>query len=155
MTTETKPMLHKLVPLVPANFKRAEYDTTDWNAHVPATVTREDLRTSDFYAVVSPKLKRFDRIRVIPDNSGFYAEYVVTEAGLGYCQVHELFFHELQPIVADASGIPPGFSIDFAGESGYQARRLKDGVIVISGAGSKDDCLRALLDHASVKQAKR
>lgn len=155
MTTNS-PAAHRLVPLPVANFKRTEFDNTDWTCYVPPTTTHEDLGTSDFLAVVSPKLKRFDRLRFIAENSSFYAEYVVIECGLGYAQVQEIFFIPLQPIVADASGVPPGFDISFAGpEHKYQARRLKDGVVIVDGAGSKEDCLRALLDHASVRQAKQ
>lgn len=121
----------------------------------PRGTSRERILENSFWSSVSQQLRPYDEITVIGADRSFHATYLVLEAGLGYVSLKELTWTPLEALLAAPDDrLPVNHSIIFGGiEDGWMAKRNSDGVIIVKNAKSQQDCLAALLDHNSVKQA--
>lgn len=141
--------------LTTQDFRLMESVNNHFRAVAPRGTTRERCLENSFWSVVSTSVRPYDMITVIGADRSFHATYLVLEAGLGYVSLIELSWTPLPALLATPDDrLPPNFSIYYGGvEVGWQAKRNSDGVIICSGK-SQEECLAALLDHNSVKQAK-
>lgn len=136
----------------PSEFKLAETVNHRWRAIVSPGMQRERLCDSDLWSIVSSDMLAWDRIDVVAEDRSFFAELLVLEAGRGYANVIELGYKALPPIITNQDGLPPGHEITHGGpESLYVVRRLRDGVILGKGFPSRDEAVKFLLDHASLR----
>jgi hypothetical protein len=120
----------------------------------PLGTTPERLEESSFYSVISHQFHAFDELIIIAADRTFYARYLVLQAGMGYVEVHQLSFVRLPAMLASVGEIlPNNHKLVYTGpETGWQAIRNSDGVVVVSMAKSQTDCLEQLLQHASLRQ---
>lgn len=147
---EAKP--RKLQPARPADTKLNESANNVWRHVAPRGVTREELRISDYWSIVSSNFLPFDLVRVIAEDRSYYAELLVLESGRGYASIVELSFHPLPAIILSRDGVPPNFDVFHAGpEKLYCVKRLSDGVLIGEGFSSRDAALQHLLSHASLR----
>ena len=159
MTTATteKPDAKSLAPaklqaLPRGNCRLRESVNNTWRAIIPRGTPQERLLESDFWVVVAGDFMPWDRIHAVAEDRSFYAELLVIDAGRGYARIEPLGIHTLAPIVTSQAGLPPGHEIVHAGpDKLYCVRRIKDGVLLGEGFPSKDEALRFLLDHASLR----
>ena len=145
----------KVVPLVQSAMTFADARNVHWSCVVPRDTTRQMLTLSSFWSLCSTKpLHAFDRITVIAADRSFYAEMLVLDAGVGFANVIELAYHPLPALLAVADSLPAGFEARYQGpEQGerWGVIRLADNVRVVTGHSSRDEALKALLAHASLK----
>lgn len=142
----------KLRALPRPALKLRESVNNEWRCVIPRGTPREYLTLSDFWVIAGSDLQPWDRIAAVAEDRSFFCELLVLDAGRGYANVTELAFHTLPPLVTSQAGLPPGHSIFHSGpEKLYCIKREKDGVLLGEGFPSRDDALRALLDHASLR----
>lgn len=159
-TATKKPEAQSLTPAKPVKLralsrvevKLRESVNNTWRAVIPRGTPQERLLDSDFWVVVAGDFMPWDRIHCVAEDRTFYAELLVVDAGRGYARLEPLGIHTLPPIVTSQEGLPPGHEIVHAGpDKMYCVRRVADGVLLGEGFSSKDDALRYLLDHASLR----
>lgn len=142
----------KLIAVKPSECKLNESANNTWRAIAARGVTREELRVSDYWSIVSANFLPFDLIRVVAEDRSYYAELLVIEAGRGYANVVELSYHDLPAIILSREGIPPNHEIEHLGpERLYVVKRIADGVILGEGFSSREAALQHLLSHASLR----
>lgn len=136
------------------DFRLMESVNNHFRAIAPRGTTRERCLENSFWSVVSQSVRPYDQITIVGADRSFHATYLVLEAGLGYVSLIELSWVPLPALLATPDDrMPANHSVYYGGvEVGWQAKRNSDGVIICSGK-SQEECLAALLDHNSVKQA--
>ena len=149
---------NRRIPSVPLRqFKLREAVNACWRVRLPAGVTPADAEDVEFMAdllsVNSPNFTAFDPVMVTADDGGWFAELVVAESGPGLVQLVHLRTVNMPDLRgATGSRLPPDHEIIRDRHSGfYEARRISDGVTMVRYARSHEDAVRALLDHASLR----
>lgn len=137
------------------DFRLMESVNNHFRAVAPRGTTRERCLENSFWSVVSQQVRPYDQITVIGADRSFHATYLVLEAGLGYVSLIELSWTPLPALLATPDDrLPANHAIFYGGiEDGWTAKRNSDGVVIVKNAKSQAECLAALLDHNSVKQA--
>jgi len=129
-----------------------------WRCTAPRNTSRERLLENSFWSVVSNKFRPWDEIVVVASDRSFRASLLVLEAGLGYCSLQELSYQPLEALLASPDDLlPSNHRIEYGGigpDGGWMAIRNSDSVVVIRNAKSSQECLKLLLEHNSVRQAK-
>lgn len=112
------------------------------------------LSESSFYAIVAHQFRPFDELIVLGADRTFYARYLVLQAGMGYCEVHQLEYVTLPAMLASvAETLPSNHKIVYCGpDEGWSAVRNSDGIVIIKNAKSQQDALQQLLQHASLQK---
>lgn len=137
--------------LRPGDLHFKENRCLDHVAFAERGTTLEDLLTSSYWLSVASRLHALDRICVVlQDRSAIY-ELLVLEASQSFVATFLLSQHQLPGILGDNSGDLVNFEIFFEQSTGYNARRLSDGVLVVRGATSRETCIADLKSHASFK----
>lgn len=148
-------------PIKPSHpgWKLAEHANNRFRAFVDDSVELEDLESDPrIWTVVAQQLTEFDVVTVVREDRKFWAEVLVVDVQQpAYAKV--IVLKSVTPLPArrgeNATLLPEGFSIyrDPKTEK-FLAIREKDGAR-LNGDGSDTFELarRALLDHATLKQA--
>lgn len=140
-----------------SDMKLFEQANNRFRVVAPRGTSRARVLENSFWSTVSQSLRPYDEITVIGASRDFHATYLCLEAGLGYVSMVELTWTPLEALLATADDrLPANHSILFGGvEDGWMAKRNSDGVIICKNMKTQQECLAALLDHNSVKQASR
>ena len=81
-------------PLNPSDLKPRGYFSTDYTVVLATGVTIDDALKPEFWSHINahtpPKLRRFDRLQVIPEDGESFADLIVLASGKGYAKVLEL-----------------------------------------------------------------
>lgn len=152
--TEVEQNTAPIKPLNPSAVTFLEARNNTWSAVVDAGTTQERLLNSGLWSVAGERFRQFDIVHVIEASRAYYAQLLVVASGRGYCHMAILNWLPLeQTLTADGGQLPPGFKIEYRGpdtEARYCALRLADSVTIVSGMPSREECLAALLNHASL-----
>lgn len=141
----------KLKPLGERNMRLREAAGNVWRIITEPGTDRAALLEPSLYGVIAHKFRAYDEIIVLSAERTFYARLLVLQAGLGYCELMELNFVQLPAMLASVGEtLPSNHKIIFDVATGYSAIRISDGVPVIRGCDSQQQCLKELLAHASL-----
>lgn len=121
-----------------------------WMATVQ-NVSPERLTDPSFWSVVEQKLHLGDEIRVRDTLRREWTEILVD--GHPGSRTYVVLRKVLLPAAPEVDDVSvPGHSIAFDEEtSRWDATRVRDGVKVVVGAGSRRECLRQLQDHPTLR----
>jgi len=142
----------------------AEEKRTQRVLYAPADMTVEQLTDDPArWAIFTSgpyRLNRFDRIEVIGGNEvagRWWAEVLVTSTVIGAAQMHLLQAIKLpEPLEDTSDRLPAGYRFDEDPVKGLCIIRIRDGTEMGNqrdhGWRRREDAIRFLLDHASVRQ---
>jgi hypothetical protein len=127
----------------------------------PQGMKVEDLTKPEVWSAVTHQLSLFDIIRVLVEEEGGndqWVELIVRYAEIGRVCVRQLRVIDLGPKESETEmRLPPGHSISYDTSAGWIVRRDADGVILGKGSergwGRREDAIRFLLEHATVRQS--
>lgn len=78
-------------PLNPTDIKPRGYFSTDYQAVLPGGVSADEALKPEFWSHINsqtpPKLRRFDRIQVIPEDESCFLDLIVLASGKGFAKV--------------------------------------------------------------------
>ena len=126
----------------------------DYFVSVDEHVSREDLKSENFWKHVAPKLKPFTKLRVAAEDGSFYSELLVLNAGHNWAVVREILYLDLvkssekamelvetsQPYITQYKGTIRKWCIV----------RQSDGSVIQDGIENKDQAFAALSDYLKV-----
>lgn len=143
------------VPVAKLNtFKFRESCSNRYLVRLPAEVSLEDAKDQRFMEkcliLKSRDFTSFDEVLCVGHSADWATEWLVIDAELAFVnlQLQKVYTFEQQH-VSDENRMPAGYSIHRDRVSGkYYAVRDKDNHEFLSGFNRREDCLRALLDHA-------
>lgn len=143
-----------VVSLAPKDVRLREAAGNVFRIIAPIGTTPERLEESSFYAVVCPQFRPNDELIILAADRTFRARYIVLEAGIGYCSVHQLSYTKLPAMLSSVGeSLPSNHRLVYMGaEEGWSAVRNSDGVVIIRNAKSQTECLQQLVQHASLRQ---
>jgi hypothetical protein len=151
-SNEAKPQEIKPFPLTA--LKLHEFQNCTWRLNCPAGTRIEDLENPAIWGAVQDKIRPFDLIQVVC--AGFWIELLVVDSEKSFPVTIAILRKTKLPLlvkqISNASGLPQGFRIDFDPLSKtYTAYRDKDNIRMTQAFHSREDCRRALVDHASLR----
>ena len=134
-----------------ARFNLAEHANNTWRARLEKGTTLEDLRTPEFYRLLSAKVRAGDLIHCAwEDGSGFVILYVRAIAS-GALVVHPVaggLFRdqddeEVAPLPSPGIDEQDGVRVEWAGDQDlWRVVRVADGTIIKSGLGEQREARR-------------
>lgn len=78
-------------PLNPTDLKPRGYFSADYQVVLDTAVTLEDALEPEFWRHINshnpPRLRRFDRIQIIPEDGSFVADLIVLATGKGFAKL--------------------------------------------------------------------
>lgn len=140
------------VNLTSRDIKLRESAGNEWRVISPPGVTKERIEEPSFWACVADKLRPYDEITIIASDRSSHSRWLVLQAGHGYAEVHMLVWNQLPAMLASiGETLPSNHKLVFDTEAGWSAVRVSDGVVIVRGCNSQQECLQRLLTHASLK----
>lgn len=128
-----------------------EQSNVCWRVVLPATVTADDLEDPSLWAVVSAKVRPFDLIQAIANDSSFWSELLVLSAERGFPTTARV----LRTVAFAAmpknsySDLPAGYSIEYSPVTNqYTPIRTADGAPMSAPQQSRELARTALVTHA-------
>lgn len=104
-----------MTQLTPHRLELAEYRSSLYRCESEAGTKIEEVLEEKYWAHVSAKLRRGDRIIVQAEDDAFYAELLVLDAGKLYAKIAKLVYIPLYEDLKDASLKAGEFSIQWRG----------------------------------------
>lgn len=101
----------------PADLAHEQKQRNSFCLTVPRNVDPESLLQSDYFSRVAHQLNPRDVIHAFDDGGGWCAEFLVQESGPGFARVALLRSHRLPSVAPQASSVPRGYTVLFAGPS--------------------------------------
>lgn len=144
---EIKPIPMNAVALLEASNVR-------WRVNLPQATVREDLDNPALYSVVSGKFRPYDTLECV--GAGFWAEVMVIYAEKGFTpilqvlRVVDVVLPQRGP--SDYAEFPPGHAAVYDTQKHkWRAKRLSDNVWMTPDLDTREECRRAVVDHASLR----
>lgn len=128
-------------PLYPARLKLVEHAISNWVACVEQGVTREELKSPEYWQHIAPKCKPWDQIKALADDGTFYAEYLVLSAGRAWLKVFELNYINLtsSDVSVTQADTQDGYTVKWRGpHAKYSVIRDTDSAIIHEGENDKE-----------------
>jgi hypothetical protein len=143
-----------VVSLSPKDVKLREAAHNEWFIVSQAGTPLARLEESSFYATVAHQFHPFDELIIVDAGRTYWTRFLVLQAGMGYCEVHQLAYSQLPAMLCSiGEKLPSNHKIVYCGpDELWSAIRNSDGITVIKNAQSQQDCLEQLLQHASLRQ---
>lgn len=140
-------------PLNPSRFVQAEMKRNVWRIFPKQGTTLDDVRRDDYFNNVFGRLTPFDLVEVLPEDSSYYAELLITSTAgnpVGGGKVRtvvkthiDLSAEEMGNETAAAS-----YQIAWKGpHGGWTVTRLADSAKVFEKGQSKGEAQRWLTEH--------
>lgn len=143
-----------------ADFKLFEFCNSIWSIVLPEGVTKETLLDAALWSMAPEGMQPFDIIRAVA--ADWWAEILVRQCVRARpLQLVLLRLVDLPAMMQDQTDrVPPGFTIERTPQHGWTIVRLADGVRMLNGNDhggihTREDALRWLLDHASLRTGVR
>lgn len=132
--TETQP------PVMPTRMQLAEQVRNIWALTVPVGTLVKDLLEPGYWAHLARQLQPGDRIEVEPDNSSYFAELRVLDAGNQYAKVMLLREVSLDVVEPSAAVSVPGHTVEWSGRhTKWRVVRVSDRKTLKDGLPTKAD----------------
>jgi hypothetical protein len=141
-------MAEKIEPLRMSHFGMAQHQYQQFNAEVKAGTTPEQLEDPHFWSHVKQKLRLFDEIRVIAEDSSFLAKVLVTFADGNRVRTKVVYGVELE--AADPEQImdeESRYYIKQRGRLGWCVIDRQTDQNIREGIRTRSDAMRELEDH--------
>lgn len=124
----------------------AEHFRSHYCAAVGPKATPNDILRPAFWTHVASKLRRMDKIEVIPEHEGWYAELLVVSTGIGFAKVAMIRFLEIE--VDEEQDADLSTTVEWGGvEHKYRIIRKADRYAIASGFESKASAMQAQSVH--------
>lgn len=132
----------------------ANFSRTYRHLVVPPSVTVADLTRPGFWVHHAAKLNRFDIIDAIASDGSLDVQLRVdlVQAGLPTMRVLREYVREgrmAETEAADERAAPAGYLVDQDAAGGWRARTKNPVIVLASGLLTKDEAMKAALDHAA------
>lgn len=138
------------------SIKLREYMAAVHRVVAPRGMTREQLLLPEVWSIVGCDLNRFDIIEIVAADGSYFARHLVVQQGRGYGSTVELSFTSLPATITTQEGLPANHSIEYLGpERGFVVTRLSDSVVLREGFKTRDEALKFLLDHGTLREARK
>ena len=126
--------------ILEANFQRVGQFRTFHDAILMPGQTVDDALKPEFWANVARQVKQFDRIALLPEDGGFYAELIVLGSGTGWAKVKLLFEIELGDECAEEEQEASTVFVKWRGPGAkFSAIRKSDNTVLKDGFADKAD----------------
>lgn len=144
----------KLPPVMPTRLQLAEQVRHIWALTVPVGTTVKNMLEPGYWAHISRQLQPGDRIEVEPDDSSYFAELRVIDAGNQYAKVMVLREVKLESVEPSATVAVPGHNIEWSGRhTKWRVVRESDRKVLKDGLPTKADGYNWLSNYAKALAA--
>jgi hypothetical protein len=155
--TPVSPTPRQLKAVPKLNYlKDRGFTNNDWTKVAPLGYTVEDLCDPAYWAIYHTLLHPYDIVSVVSRDRKWWAEFLIVGVSISGAQTVLLRKVDLPAIEPDRSDrLPPGYSFKDDPEVGLILIRDRDGVkmgdSITNNWNCKEDAVRYLLDHASLR----
>ena len=138
-----------MTQLTPTRFQASEVVRNQWHAQPEFGTPIDAMLDPKYWAHVSARLTRGDRIYALAEDNSFHAGFLVLDAGRLYAKVVKIpgECFEIQSNQMLNIEVPNGFSIKFRGPKKWSVLRGED---VLTEGLSKTEAERWLTEHVKL-----
>lgn len=142
-------------PLMPANFKGAEFARSCFQAVPEHGTTIDDLLVNEYWAHVAPNMKPGDLIEVDAEDGTYWAMLKVRNAGRNWAKVSLLIHRPLSEVVeVEAASWSEQFRIrHLVGPQKWRVERKSDGETIRHGFLTREDAEKYAKSHMQAMAA--
>lgn len=135
-----------MTQLAPRNFHQSDVVRNQWHAQPEFGTPLEAMLDPAYWAHVSARLRRGDRIYALAEDNSYHAGFIVLEAGKLFAKVVKIPGECFDIKAAEMLNVvvPEGFEIKFRGPKKWSVLRGKD---VLKDGLDKKDAEQWLTDH--------
>ena len=124
--------------LMPARMRLQEHIQRNFVIVVEPGTTQDHLKDPAYWSLVASQFIPMTRLIVYPDDSSFYAEYLVIACAKNWAKVHELSFKKLTS--AEAENVPDEYEIKWRGNfNKHCVIRKSDGKVIKDQCQTRDE----------------
>ena len=132
--------------ILDARVKPQDFVRTWWCAVVEAGVTREEVLKTDFWAYVSMKFKRGERVEITTDDEKWMGEYRIMDCDRTFAKLKELHYWDFSTKGKISSKLD--FEHYWGGQYGLHGiRRISDGAMMVNKLNTEKDALAWLTEN--------
>ena len=148
ISKKNEPPKRIIRPLIPPNFKAAEYVRTEWVSCPEAGTQVEDVLKRDYWQHIAGKVTPGDKIEIVPEDTKWYAEVFVVSKGPISVDVKMLTHVDLSGVEvqkAKADGLSVKWHGTIRKYCVFEEGRSEP---VAEGFATEDEAQVALLQHS-------
>lgn len=101
------------VRLDPQRFDLLELRRNSWAVDAAEGTSIQDVLKSEYWSLISPRLRPYDRLQVVVESGEWMADLVVLQVANTWAKVHLLHFHELEK--ADVISGSTAYKVEWKG----------------------------------------
>jgi len=128
-----------------ADFKLADFNRSCWCISLKVGQSREDFMRPDFWAHVASRMKKHDRVEILHEEGGYFAEVIVKSVeklGVIVALLREVNLNELETTTVDQSE----YTLKFRGPRKWSILRTADGQVIEENIDTEGQAKQKLVD---------
>lgn len=130
--------------------QRAEHYFSAYAVVLPDGVTLADALKPEFWVHVTKRLRQHDTIRILPEDSSFFAEALVLSAGTGFAKLKLLRHINLEDEIEPANDTSAAYAKWRGPHSKWSVIRRGDGQVLQEGFAARIDAERQAAAYSSI-----